>query len=315
MLQQTQVATVEPYFEKFVRVIPSVQALAAAEESEVLRLWEGLGYYRRARSLHAAAKQVVELHGGKVPRDLATLQTLPGIGRYTAGAIASIAYNVRAPILEANTIRLLTRLIAYPEDPSKSAGQKLLWDFAETILPRTEVARFNQALMELGSLVCQPVKPACAECPVREHCQAFQRGLQEELPRPKSAKQFVSMNETALIVSKQGRVLLRRCAEGERWAGLWDFPRFALESDSPAGQQRELGDKLQQQVGVIASPGELLTTLKHGVTRYRITLNCYAAKFVSGRAANGARWFRPAELKALPMSTTGRKLSRLLSEA
>ncbi|MGI9427831.1 MAG: A/G-specific adenine glycosylase, partial [Bythopirellula sp.] len=170
MLQQTQVETVKPYFQRFMKAFPTVRKLALADEQHVLRLWEGLGYYRRARGLHAAARKIVSEHRGRFPRDVETLQTLPGIGRYTAGAIVSIAYDQRAPILEANTIRLLARLIGYRDDPTKTAGQKLLWQTAEEVLPRKDIARFNQALMELGSLVCKPANPICPECPLESLC-------------------------------------------------------------------------------------------------------------------------------------------------
>ena len=166
MLQQTTVAAVKPYFERFLAAFPTVEKLAIADEHQVLRLWEGLGYYRRARGLHAAARQVVGEHRGKFPRDVPTLMQLPGIGRYTAGAIASIAFDVPAPILEANTIRLLSRIIGYRDDPTKTPGQWLLWQTAEDLLPQKDVARFNQALMELGSLVCTPANPKCDQCPL-----------------------------------------------------------------------------------------------------------------------------------------------------
>src|SRR4051812_5788461 len=182
MLQQTQVATVRDYFERFVRRFPDIQSLAAADETDVLRLWEGLGYYRRARQLHAAARKVVVDFGGDFPSKLDKLQQLPGIGRYTAGAIASIAFDRRAPILEANTIRLLSRLIAFRGNPHSQAGQRPLWQVAENILPQRRVAEFNQALMELGSLVCTPNEPKCSSCPLSGVCAAFAADLQREIP-------------------------------------------------------------------------------------------------------------------------------------
>ena len=314
MLQQTTVTAVKPYFTRFIKQFPTVEKLAAADESKVLRLWEGLGYYRRARGLHAAAKQIVAAHGGEFPRDVATLQTLPGIGRYTAGAIASIAYNQRAPILEANTIRLLTRLLAYPDDPTKSAGQKLLWATAEEILPRMNVAEFNQALMELGSLVCTPINPRCDECPVAQHCEAFQAGLQNELPQATVKQKFIDLREAAVVVKKNGQVLVRQCGANERWAGLWGFPRFEITSEGPLFVRKELVAKLREQTGITIEPGNLLTTIKHGVTRFRITLDCYSAQYKTGRlgADKNARWIRPAELSELPLSTTGRKLANLV---
>ncbi|HMO86197.1 MAG TPA: A/G-specific adenine glycosylase, partial [Lacipirellulaceae bacterium] len=183
MLQQTTVAAVKPYFERFVAALPNVAALAAADEQQVLRLWEGLGYYRRARGLHAAARHIVQQWGGQFPRDVAALMTLPGVGRYTAGAVASIAFDVRAPILEANTIRLLARILGYDGDPAKAAGQRLLWHAAEQLLPQRDVAQFNQALMELGSLICTPTQPRCDECPAASWCAARAAGRQDQIPR------------------------------------------------------------------------------------------------------------------------------------
>ena len=316
MLQQTQVETVKPYFQRFMQAFPTVKKLAGAEEQEVLRLWEGLGYYRRARGLHAAARQIVTEHSGRFPRDAATLQTLPGIGRYTAGAILSIAFQQRMPILEANTIRLFARLIGYREDPTKSAGQRTLWHTAEELLPRKEIAAFNQALMELGSLVCKPNNPHCGTCPVAANCVAFEAGAQDSIPLTTKKMQFTDVSEAAVVIRKQGQVLLRRCAAGERWAGLWDFPRFAVESEGPLFVRDELVAKVMQQAGIQIHPGGLLKTMKHGVTRYRITLDCYEAKFTKGKLRRTTdkswRWCSLAELARLPLSSTGRKIANLL---
>ena len=316
MLQQTQVATVREYFARFVEALPDVRRLAAADEQTVLRLWEGLGYYRRARQLHAAAKEIVSQHCGQFPRDLVELQKLPGIGRYTAGAVASIAFGQRAPILEANTIRLLSRLIGYRDDPLCAAGQRTLWQVAEAILPQKNVAQFNQALMELGSLVCTPSEPKCHECPLWCLCAARAAGWQHEIPRPKARPLTTELHEAAVVVRRNGRILMRQCGQGERWAGLWDFPRFVIEADGPLFVQEEIVAKMLMQAGVTCAPGPLLKTLKHGVTRYRITLDCYQAEYVSGRArsAQGSRvrWVRYAELTSLPLSTTGRKIAELV---
>jgi len=313
MLQQTQVATVRDYFERFVRELPTVERLAAADERRVLRLWEGLGYYRRARQLHAAARQIVADHGGRLPDDVNELRQLPGIGRYTAGAIASIAFGRRAPILEANTIRLLTRLVGYRGDVAKVKGQRLLWQTAESILPRENVAQFNQALMELGSLVCTPAEPRCDECPLQTLCVARAAGLQNAIPRAKPRQTYTDLHEAAIVVRKNGRVLLRQCASGERWAGLWDFPRFAVESEGPLFARDEIVAKVREQTGVTCAPGPLLKTIKHGVTRYRITLDCYQAEYVAGRAksTNGTtvRWVSPSQLADYPLSTTGRRIA------
>ncbi|TWT99324.1 A/G-specific adenine glycosylase [Botrimarina colliarenosi] len=312
MLQQTQVDTVRPYFERFTTAFPTVAALAAADEQDVLRLWEGLGYYRRARSLHAAAKQVVAEHDGKMPGDVATLLTLPGIGRYTAGAIVSIAYDKSAPILEANTIRLFTRLVAYDGEPTSSAGQRRLWGLAEELLPAKEVARFNQALMELGALVCTPVEPKCDACPVEKLCRARAEGSVNRLAPTTKKLKFSDAREAAVVVRKGATVLVRQCAEGERWAGLWDFPRFAIDSEGPLFAKKELTEKVADQTGITCEPGALITTIKHGVTRFRITLECYEAAHNGGRVRGSAKWIKPAELSDLPLSVTGRKLAKLL---
>ncbi len=318
MLQQTQVATVRDYFERFIKALPTVQKLAAADEQQVLRLWEGLGYYRRARQLHAAAQRIIVDYNGKFPTDVTGLQTLPGIGRYTAGAIASIAFDQRAPILEANTIRLLSRLVAYRDDPLKAVGQRVLWQTAEDILPKTDVARFNQALMELGSLVCTPDDPRCEECPLARLCAANALDLQREIPRSKSRQSFTDLREAAVVVRKNGRVLVRQCGIGERWAGLWDFPRFELEAEGPLFARDEIVEKVRVRTGIICALGPVFKTIKHGVTRYRITLDCYTAKFASGRILPMCdapiRWISIAELADLPLSTTGRKIARLLAE-
>lgn len=317
MLQQTQVETVKPYFQRFVKEFPTVKKLAAAKEQEVLRLWEGLGYYRRARQLHAAAQQIVAEHRGRFPDDVETLQTLPGIGRYTAGAIVSIAFDKPAPILEANTIRLLSRLIAYPADPMKSAGQKILWQTAEELLPRKEIARFNQALMELGSLVCTPQNPKCDQCPAVQLCGAKEAGQQHKIPLAKQKTKFTDVSEAAVVVRKNGSVLVRQCGEEERWAGLWDFPRFEVEGEGPLFVKDELVEKVQQQTGVKIKPAAHFKTIKHGVTRYRITLDCYEASYQSGKVRSSTtkplKWLSPEELTELPLSSTGRKIAKLIS--
>jgi len=312
MLQQTTVAMATPYFEHFVAAFPTVHALAAADEQRVLRMWEGLGYYRRARGLHAAAKQVVAEHGGEFPRDVASLMRLPGVGRYTAGAVASFAFDVRAAIVEVNTLRVITRLTAFPNDPAAAAGQRFIWQTAEDMLPRQGAGRFNYALMELGALVCKPAEPPCEKCPVTAHCAAFQLGLQNELPRLAVKPKPTAAREAAVVIRRNGHVLLRQRTKGERWEGLWDFPRFELENEGPLFVRDELIAKVREQTGVAIAPGGILKTIKHGVTRFRITLDCYEARLVGGRirstAAKPVRWTPLTELTALPLSVTGRKI-------
>jgi A/G-specific adenine glycosylase len=316
MLQQTQVGTVIGYFDRFLATFPTIEALAAADEHDVLRLWEGLGYYRRARQLQQAAKIIVAEHDGAFPRNSEVVRRLPGVGRYTAGAILSIAFDAREPIIEANTLRLLSRLLAYDGDPRSNEGQRLLWAMADAVLPRHGSGRMNQALMELGSEVCTARSPRCEDCPVAALCHANQQGRQAEIPRPKAKRTIESVRQAVVIVRRRGRVLLLRWPEGRRFAGLWDFPRFPIESDRPADVRRELADNVLALTGVVVAPGRQIKTLTHGVTRFRITLECYEAAFLSnGNSAETAletRWLRPEELETYPLSSTGRKLARLL---
>jgi A/G-specific adenine glycosylase len=196
------------------------------------------------------------------------------------------------------------------------SGQRLLWGAAEAVLPQRNVGLFNQALMELGSTVCLAKGPRCEACPVALLCRACALGTQAEIPAGKTKRPIEARREAAVMVCRRGRVLIVRCAEGGRWAGLWDFPRFPVEQSLPEAIRRELADKVYRQTGVRIAPGEHLTTLKHGVTRFRITLDCYRAAYVSGPAGDNSsaefRWVRPDELDQYPLNATGRKLSRLL---
>jgi A/G-specific adenine glycosylase len=322
MLQQTTVAAVVPYYERFLSAYPTVEALAAAQEEQVLRHWEGLGYYSRAINLHRTAQIIVADHGGRLPRDVDALQQLPGIGRYTAGAIASFAFDHPAPIVEANTLRLYTRLLGFDGNPRSATGQALLWRFAESVLPRSRPGEFNQALLDLGATVCTPAEPACKTCPVMSLCSAFQSGRQGELPRRAQRPEPTDVVECAVVVTHRGRYLLRRCQPGERWAGLWDFPRFALDS-ACATMLRDRPETVPSRLATAAIDGvEALTAvrprltgalgqLRHSVTRYRITLLCLQGESTSSRLSRGAshlKWVHGEELAQLPLSTTGREI-------
>lgn len=321
MLQQTQVATVIGYFERFLAAFPTVRELAAADEQQVLRLWEGLGYYRRARQLHAAARQVVAAHDGQFPRQASTLRALPGVGRYTAGAVASIAFDEREPILEANTVRLLARLLAERREVTSGAVQQRLWSAAEELLPTRHVGLFNQALMEIGSLVCTPREPDCAACPLARECRSRAEGLVEQIPAPKRRPKYEDITEAAVVVRHGAQVLVRLRGPDERWAGLWDFPRFPLAAESPVERRDELRRKTAEHTGVSIEPGELLATIRHGVTRFRITLHCFEARRtpsattarLAPQHATEQRWVAVPELETLPLSVTGRKLAKLLA--
>lgn len=348
MLQQTTVAAVIPYFERFLERFPTVHDLAAAAEEDVLRLWEGLGYYSRARNLHRAAQILVRERAGVFPDEVGPLRELPGIGRYTAGAIASFAFDRPAPIVEANTQRLYCRLLGFHGDPRSAAGQKLLWSFAEQILPRRSAGQFNQALMELGATICTPENPACERCPARRCCLAFADNSQSRVPRPTVRPKATEVTEVAVAIERRGKYLLRKRPAGERWAGLWDFVRFPIETGQESGRSSprraklrlknhapqclpshsttpaspgapiahsELARRVALETGMQVGIGELLAELRHSVTRFRISLFCYAAAWQSGERppANGeSAWVAPREFEAYPLSVTGRKFSQLL---
>ncbi len=316
MLQQTTVSAVVPYFERFLARFPDIHELAAADESEVLKLWEGLGYYSRARNIHKASKTVVDRHGGVFPDDVAALRDLPGIGRYTAGAIASFAFDLPAPIVEANTLRLYSRLLGYDGDPRSTEGQQLLWSFAEAILPKSQPGRFNQALMELGASLCSPKTPDCEQCPVSGFCGAFRDQTQAAIPRLAKRVEITAVTEASVAVRRNKSYLLRRRLPGERWAGLWDFVRFELAT-AAIDDIPEIVAAVYRQTGLQVDLGPQLAELKHGVTRYRITLKCFIAETVSGtlHSSEEWQWVKAAKFGDFPLSVTGRKFAKLLADS
>lgn len=319
MLQQTTVVAVVPYFQRFLNRFPNVQTLAAADEQEVLRHWEGLGYYSRARNIHRTARLLVSDHGGEFPRDVEKLQSLPGIGRYTAGAIASFAFDERAPIVEANTLRLYCRLLGYEGDPRSREGQSKLWSFAENVLPKNEPGRFNQALMELGATVCTPSAPDCAHCPARQTCRACALGKQSTIPRATVRPEVTRVTEMTVAVERRGKFLLVRRQPDERWAGLWDFPRFPMESNAESvGPQvsRAAAQQLEREYGLVVDEIALDTEIAHTVTRFRIRLLCFRAKYVggAGQMQRESCWLAPGEMQDTPLSMTGRKFANLLAD-
>ena len=278
-----------------------------------MRHWEGLGYYRRARSLHAAAKVVVEQHAGVFPTDFDDVLALPGIGRYTAGAILSVSGDQRLPILEGNTQRVFSRLIALRQSPTEKPANKLLWEFAEKMLPRSGSGQFNQAAMEIGALICTPRNPSCSDCPLKSSCRTNALGLQDEIPGKVTKTKYEDRTEFAFVIGKpkSDQFLMRVLPDGSRWAGLWDFPR-PTEShfDSAAGA----GDWLADQIGIRIQPGARLKTIKHAVTKYRISLHVHFADIARSRKKLPAPWkyVSLSEMESLPMSVTGRKIAKLL---
>lgn len=259
MLQQTQVERVCDSFRRFLEAFPTVAALAEASEADVLAAWQGLGYYRRARQLRACAQRIVAEHAGRFPSTVAELSTLPGIGRYTASAIASIAFGKPEPIVEANSRRVLARLVGYDRLLGGTAADGPIWQIAAAVVPARQAGLFNQALMDLGAMICRPAAPSCSACPLSRHCVAHREGRTDELPRMAKARPSVAIEEVALLVVHGGRLLLVQRGEGEWWAGLWDVPRAA----GPHGPICRAA----------ARDGRLLGEVRYGVTHHRVRVD------------------------------------------
>jgi A/G-specific adenine glycosylase len=274
-----------------------------------------LGYYRRARDLHRAAQQLAKLDNG-FPSEPALLRGVPGMGRYTANAVLSQAFDRRLPILEANSQRVLCRLFGRTEDPQRNPLRRWLWQTAEDLLPRKGAGEFNQALMELGALVCTPAAPRCDACPLRSKCQARRLGLQEAIPLRAAPPQTVEVREAAVVPRRGNRVLLVQRPDSGRWANLWEFPHGTL-ADGETHEQAA-ARLLRELTGIKGRIGPELMTIRHGVTRYAITLVCFEGDCRTGTFRSDfyqqGKWLLPAELAHYPVSAPQRRLARLLVE-
>lgn len=284
MLQQTQVATVIPYYERFLRRFPDLQSLASARLDEVLGLWAGLGYYARGRNLHRAAREILERHGGQLPRTLDGLMALPGIGRSTAGAILALAHGARHPILDGNVKRVLARLFLVREPPDEASAT--LWELAERCTPRTRVGEYTQAVMDLGATLCTRARPACDRCPLQDDCGARAAGLVDELParRRRSARMLRSTH--MVFVRSGGRVLLRRRPSSGIWGGLWAPPEFADAREA----RRWCGG-----IAADAKPHRL-PALRHSFTHFELDISPWVLEIPPGGrapAGRGGRWLVP----------------------
>ncbi len=308
MLQQTQVATVIPYFERFLRRFPTVADLAAAPLDDVLALWAGLGYYRRAKHLHNCACTVVNVYGGIFPTDAAALQTLPGIGRYTAAAIASIAADQSVAVLDGNVKRVLARLLAMRVDVSQPAAEARLWDIAENLVPPARPGDYNQAIMELGATVCLPQKPHCDACPVRSLCRAAAIGRQHEIP-PKRPTRVTPTLHCAAAAIRCGKrwLLVQRPHEG-LWNGLWELPTIWNAPPSGAKAAQKAFCTLLAGKVVKVRP---ITTLQHQLTHRLINCTLFTGEMTAAQAkaqvqAGRGRWVSRAD--ELPTSRLTVKL-------
>lgn len=299
MLQQTTVNAVIPYYRRFVLAFPTVRALASACLDEVLAAWSGLGYYRRARHLHQASRLVVDRHGGRFPRRLEEALALPGIGRYTAGAVLSIAFGARLPVVDGNVARVLSRLFLL-RGPHSAARRRRLWSIAAGLAAgAASPGDLNQALMELGATVCAPVDPACRDCPVARRCAARAAGLEKRIPPPRRTRRPVNIRTAVAVVSRDGRFLMRRQEDEALLHGLWEFPAVGPGSDSE-GLRLELE-------GPVA-------TVRHAITYRRLLVRVHRARLLSEPPRGRYRWAAPGDLRRLPTSSLVRKVLAALPE-
>lgn len=316
MLQQTTVASVIPFYLRFLERFPDASTLAAANIDQVLPLWAGLGYYSRARNLHAAAQVVIDKHAGVFPETHEDVLALPGVGRYTAGAICSIAFNQQVPIVDANVARVLARVLCIEDDVKSRAASTRLWQEATTLVEASErPSQFNPAMMELGALICTPKNPRCELCPVAAACCGFKSGRQNELPRTARKKVPKQVHDVCVFVGDTHRVLLRQRnadnTERSWWRGMWELPRTTIGEGENAYTTVK---RLLKQLGVAAKPGPKVHTLRHTVTDHSITLDCYAMESAfdahEGSTISGAQFFDWADIEGLAIPAT---MSKLLS--
>jgi A/G-specific adenine glycosylase len=305
MLQQTRVETVLPYYKTFLKRFPTVQALAKAPQDDVLKTWENLGYYSRARHLHKAAQIVAERFGGRLSGNVEDLRELPGVGGYTAGAIASIAFGKAVPAVDGNARRVLMRLFAVTAAMDRPSTVRLVQTLAEKLVPESAPGDFNQALMDLANSPCTPRKPACSRCPLEECCRARREGTQEAIPRrPKRGRIPERLAVAALIRDRKGRLLVVQRPEKGLLSALWKLPGgFLREGESPA---EGLIRTVREEVGVESEPQLPLGTVRHSYTHFHMILHVFAGRIVCGRPrpplGGEMRWSAPEDLASLAFS-------------
>ncbi len=345
MLQQTQVKTVMPYWERWMKELPTIESVAKASPDKIHKLWEGLGYYTRVRNLQKAAQQIVEIcrrRGNesqikngkksetphvvsyKFPKTFEEVLALPGIGRYTAGAICSIAFNQPTPILDGNVIRVLTRIFGIETNPKEKETNQLLWNFAEQLVSRAKSAKdskeqknssrpsreinscsfLNQSLMELGALICTPRNPQCNICPVKKHCVAFKENRIEELPNLGKRTAVTARHFIAFVVERNGKFLVRQRPAGIVNAHLWEFPNFEINGSKLLPQEL-----FQKQFAIEATQLQPLHTVKHSITRYRITLQAFHAQAQKNSKRFEGKWLLPSEFDSLAFTAAHKKLA------
>ena len=322
MLQQTQVTTVIPYYERFLKQFPTVQDLATAPQDDLLKVWEGLGYYSRARNLQTAAQQVVADYNSNLPQNADELQKLKGIGRYTAGAIASIAFGEAAPLVDGNVIRVFTRLFDIDADVTQTATKNELWSMAEDFIaqvPAGKAGDYNQALMELGREICKPRNPLCAVCPVQNYCQSFAQGVQAERPVKKKKAPTPHYDVTCgLIWNESSELLITKRPDDALLGGLWEFPGGKQEPDESLPDC--IARELQEELGIVVEVGDYFMQVKHAYTHFKITLHAFNCTLKPTspepycHECSAWQWVKPEQLTDFAFARADRKIIAELLE-
>jgi A/G-specific adenine glycosylase len=315
MLQQTRVDTVIPYYVKWMETFPNVERLAQAEIDAVLQLWEGLGYYRRAHNLHRSARRIITQWDGIFPKEIQDIESLPGIGPYTAAAIAAFAYEADVIAYDGNLRRVLSRLFNFQEDPRSPEGERFLVSKALEWMPSGSSSKFNQALMDLGASICQPRTPLCPSCPLKSHCQAYEAGVQGDRPIRRKREAIPHFMVTAGVLKRDGTVLIARRPAGELLGGMWEFPGGKCKSGESLKEC--LLREWREEMGLDISIGKSLGVFSHAYTHFRVTVHAFTCLALEGDPEtyehSELRWVKPEELTNYPMGKVDREISKIIS--
>ncbi len=312
MLQQTQVSTVIPYYQKFIKSFPTIHHLAKSDLSKVLKVWEGLGYYSRARNLHRASQIVSTRFHGKIPETLKDLLGLSGIGRSTAGSILSFAFHKDAPILDGNAKRVLSRLFAVSSNPVKSKTEGLLWQISESLIPKGFSNPFNQALMDLGSMLCTPKDPQCPRCPLHRFCKGRASGEPERFPSKTIKRKIPHIGAVSAVIQKDGRVLLNQRPPAGLLGGLWEFPNWRIEGKQRSRLRSRLRNTIKKEMEMDVEVKEFIGVFHQTYSHFKLTLHVFHCQPLNGKG-NG-KWVPIKNLPLLPMSKIHRRIAQVIDE-
>ncbi len=321
MLQQTQVETALPYFKHWMKTFPTVKSLAESDEKKVLKAWQGLGYYSRARNIHESAKLIMQKYNGNFPENYDDILSLKGVGRYSAGAIASIAFNQEKPIVDGNVLRVLSRVYAIKKPIDVAKNRELFWELQTKLIPKGQARYFNQALMELGALICSTKNPSCAVCPIQEFCKAAKNDTAENYPVRKFRKKTVKISASALVLKRDGKFFIQKRPLGEIMGGLWEFPEWKLAKNkvfhSEESRARTI-PLIKKEFALKPSDLEHLGSIKRNYTYFNEKLDAFlleingSAKDLKPRAGWQAAWISKKEFKKYPFSSAHAKISELV---